>query len=106
MKRVSFILLVFMGVYTVSLGQSKEFISVYHACRKAQSSMSDNEGSKDEIQDALKLIKQVDWSSLILQDDDVKGEADMKGHMVFSTPFFAELCKGDKVYKKAREYAK
>ncbi len=106
MKRVAFVLLLFMGVCTVSFGQSKEFISVYHACRKAQSLMSDNEGSKDEIQDALKLIKQVDWSSLILQDDDVKGEADMKGHMVFSTPFFAELCKGDKVYKKAREYAK
>lgn len=106
MKRFAFILLLFMGMCTVSFGQSKGFMSVYYACLKAQSSMSDNEGSKNEIQDALRLIKQVDWSSLILQDDDVKGEADMKGHMVFSTPFFAELCKGDKVYKRAREYAK
>ena len=106
MKRIVLELLLYICVCMVSFGQSKDFMSVYRACQKAQSSMSDNEGSKVEIQDALKLIKQSDWSSLILQDDDVKGEADMKGHMVFSTSFFAALSKGDKVYKKAREYAK
>ena len=106
MKRIVLELLLYICVCMVSFGQSKDFMSVYRACQKAQSSMSDNEGSKVEIQDALKLIKQSDWSSLILQDDDDKGEADMKGHMVFSTSFFAELSKGDKVYKKAREYAK
>lgn len=106
MRRYAFGLLLSMSVCTISFGQSKDFMSVYHACQKAQLSMSDNEGSKDEIREALKLIKEANWASLVLQDDDVKGETDMKGHMVFSTPFFAELCKGDKVYKKARKYAK
>ena len=105
-KKILFNLLCFVGVCSACFGQSKDFISVYHACQKAQSSMSDNKGSKNDIQDALRLLKEAEWSSLILQDDDVKGEADMKGHMVFSPSFFAELNKGDRVYKKAREYAK
>lgn len=106
MKRFCATSLLIMCFYTLGICQSKEFLSVYQACLKAQSSMSDNEGSKSEIMDALELIKEADWASLILQDDDIRGEADMKGHMVFSTNFFAELSKGDKVYKKAREYAK
>ncbi len=68
--------------------------------------MNGNKGSKTEIREALKLITDAKWSMLIMQNEDVSGEANIKRHMVFTTSFFNEMTKGNKVFKKAKEYAK
>lgn len=68
--------------------------------------MSDDEGSKTEIREAMKLITDAKWSMLIMQNEDVKGEANIKKHMVFTSSFFNEMSKGNNVFKKAKEYAK
>lgn len=85
--------------------QSNDFKQVYNACIKAQSSMSGGEGSKSEINEAVELLAKAKWSTLILQGVSAKGEADMKGHMVFTPAFLAECAKGRTVFKKAKEYA-
>ena len=85
--------------------QSNDFKQVYNACIKAQSSMSGGEGSKSEINEAVELLGKARWSTLILQGVSAKGEADMKGHMVFTPAFLAECAKGRTVFKKAKEYA-
>lgn len=105
-KQTIVTLLMCASSFTAACAQSQDFMKVYRACQKAQSSMSDNEGSKNEIKEALKLITDAKWSMLIMQNDDVKGEANLKGHMVFTTSFFNEMSKGNNVFKKAKEYAK
>lgn len=105
-KRTITTLLLYISFYTTAFCQSVDFMKVYKACQKAQSSMSDDEGSKTEIREAMKLITDAKWSMLILQNEDVKGEANIKKHMVFTSSFFNEMSKGNNVFKKAKEYAK
>lgn len=105
-KRTIITLLLCACFHATAFCQSEDFMKVYRACQKAQSSMSDDEGSKSEIKEALKLITDAKWSMLIMQNDNVKGEAGIKKHMVFTTSFFNEMSKGNKVFKKAKEYAK
>lgn len=105
-KRTITTLLLYVSFHTTAFCQSVDFMKVYKACQKAQSSMSDDEGSKTEIREALKLITDAKWSMLIMQNEDVKGEANIKKHMVFTSSFFNEICKGNNVFKKAKEYAR
>lgn len=107
LKRVYIILPVLVLCALSAFSQSNDFKKVYGACLKAQSSMSDNEGSKSEIREALRMLTDADWSTLILQNEDVEDEASsMKGHMVFSASFFKEMSLGNNVFRKASEYAK
>lgn len=101
-KRTITTLLLYISFYTTAFCQSVDFMKVYKACQKAQSSMSDDEGSKTEIREALKLITDAKWSMLIMQNEDVKGEANIKKHMVFTSSFFNEMSKGNNVFKKAK----
>lgn len=105
-KRTITTLLLYVSFHTTAFCQSVDFMKVYKACQKAQSSMSDDEGSKTEIREALRLITDAKWSMLIMQNEDVKGEANIKKHMVFTSSFFNEMSKGNNVFKKAKEYAK
>ena len=45
--------------------------------------MKDIDGSKPEIREAPKLITDAKWSMLIMQNEDVRGEANIKKHMIF-----------------------
>lgn len=105
-KQTIVTLLMCVSSFTAASAQSQDFMKVYKACMKAQSSMSDDEGSKSEIKESLKLITDAKWSMLIMQNEDVRGEANIKKHMVFTSSFFNEMSKGNKVFKKAKEYAK
>ena len=105
-KRTITTLLLYVSFHTTAFCQSVDFMKVYKACQKAQSSMSDDEGSKTEIREALRLITDAKWSMLIMQNEDVKGEANIKKHMVFTSSFFNEMSKGNNVFKKAKEYAR
>lgn len=86
--------------------QSDDFVRVFEACRLAQSSMSCGEGSLDEIRNAMDMLMKASWEPLVLQNDNVAGEASIKGHLVFSPAFFRELQNGRNVYKRAERYAK
>ena len=86
--------------------QSDDFVRVLEACRLAQSSMSCGEGSLDEIRNATDMLMKASWEPLVLQNDNVAGEASIKGHLVFSPAFFRELQTGRNVYKRAERYAK
>mgnify|MGYP003294624359 CR=1 FL=1 len=90
---------------SAAFAQSNDFKQVFNACVKAQSSMSGGEGSKSEINEASELLGKAQWSTLILQRVSTKGEADIKGHMVFTPAFLAECAKGRTVFLKAKEYA-
>lgn len=90
---------------STTFAQSNNFKQVYNACVKAQSSMSGGEGSKSEINEAVELLSKAKRSTLILQGVSTKGEADIKGHMVFTPAFLAECAKGRTVFKKAKKYA-
>lgn len=105
-KRTITTLLLYVSFHTTAFCQSVDFMKVYKACQKAQSSMSDDEGSKTEIREALRLITDAKWSMLIMQNEDVKGEANIKKHMVFTSSFFNEMSKGNNVFKKAKEYVR
>lgn len=86
--------------------QSDDFVRVFEACRLAQSSMSCGEGSLDEIRNATDMLMKASWEPLVLQNDNVAGEASIKGHLVFSPAFFRGLQNGRNVYKRAERYAK
>lgn len=101
-KRTIITLLLCACIHTTAFCQSEDFMKVYRACLKAQSSMKDIDGSKPEIREALKLITDAKWSMLIMQNEDVKGEANIKKHMVFTSSFFNEMSKGNNVFKKAK----
>lgn len=104
MKR--FLLMLYLG--TISLGinaQSKDFNSVLQACRLAQSSMSGGEGSMDELKNAYETLVHAAWTPLILQEIDVRNEAPIKNHLVFTPKFLQELIRDRKVYRLAKQYA-
>ena len=105
MKRL--VLMLFSFVFSmVSYAQSEDFHKVYEACKLAQSSMSLGEGSQNEIEEAASLLTSLRWAPLILQEVDIKHEASIKNHLVFSPEFLSDVAKKRSVYKRAKEYAK
>lgn len=90
----------------ISYAQSEDFHKVYEACKLAQSSMSLGEGSQNEIEEAASLLTSLRWAPLILQEVDIKHEASIKNHLVFSPEFLSDVAKKRSVYKRAKEYAK
>lgn len=105
-KRTIITLILYACFYATAFCQSEDFMKIYKACLKAQSSMSDDEGSKTEIKEALKLITDAKWSMLIMQNEDVRGEANIKKHMVFTSSFFNEMSKGNNVFNEAKVHIK
>ena len=90
----------------ISYAQSEDFHKVYEACKLAQSSMSLGEGSQNEIEEAASLLTSLRWAPLILQEVDIKQEASIMNHLVFSPEFLSDVAKKRSVYKRAKEYAK
>ncbi|MGM9736033.1 MAG: hypothetical protein ACI3ZL_06435 [Candidatus Cryptobacteroides sp.] len=86
-------------------GQSTHFQNVFKACCMATSSMEHKDGSKGVLVEATNLLTDAEWTPLILQNEDVAGEADIKSHMVFSPAFLKELQNGRKVFEWAEKYA-
>ena len=78
---------------------------MYEACLLAQSSMSFGEGSQNEIEEAASLLTTLRWAPLVLQDVDIKHEASIKNHIVFSPEFLNDVAKDRSVYKRAKKYA-
>lgn len=104
MKRL--VLMLFSFVYSmVSYAQSEDFNKVYEACKLAQSSMSFGAGSQNEIEEAASLLTTLGWAPLILQEVDIKHEASIKNHLVFSPEFLNDVAKERSVYKRAKKYA-
>ena len=104
MKRL--VLILFSFVYSmVSYAQSEDFNKVYEACKLAQSSMSFGAGSQNEIEEAASLLTTLGWAPLILQEVDIKHEASIKNHLVFSPEFLNDVAKERSVYKRAKKYA-
>lgn len=104
MKRLTIVL--FCSVFsTVSYAQSKDFDKVYEACKLAQTSMSFGTGSQNEIEEAASLLTTLGWAPLILQEVDIKHEASIKNHLVFSPEFLNDVAKERSVYKRAKKYA-
>ena len=89
----------------ISYAQSDDFNKVYEACKLAQTSMSFDVGSQNEIEEAANLLTTLGWAPLILQDVDIKHEASIKNHLVFSPEFLSDLAKDRSVYKRAKKYA-
>ena len=89
----------------ISYAQSEDFHKVYEACKLAQSSMSLGEGSQNEIEEAASLLTSLRWAPLILQEVDIKHEASIKNHLVFSPEFLSDVAKKRIVYKRDKEYA-
>lgn len=89
----------------ISYAQSEDFHKVYEACKLAQSSMSLGEGSQNEIEEAASLLTSLRWAPLILQEVDIKHEASIKNHLVFSPEFLSDVAKKRSVYKRAKKYA-
>lgn len=105
MRRI--VLISFCSLFSIiSYAQSEDFHKVYEACKLAQSSMSLGEGSQNEIVEAASLLTSLRWAPLILQEVDIKHEASMKNHLVFSPEFLSDVAKKRSVYKRAKEYAK
>lgn len=105
MRRI--VLISFCSLFSIiSYAQSEDFHKVYEACKLAQSSMSLGEGSQNEIVEAASLLTSLRWAPLILQEFDIKHEASMKNHLVFSPEFLSDVAKKRSVYKRAKEYAK
>ena len=75
---------------TFTYAQSDDFNKVYEACKLAQSSMSFGLGSQNEIEEAAALLITLDWAPLILQEVDIKDEASIKNHLVFSPEFLTK----------------
>ena len=104
MKRL--ILILFSSIFSiVSYAQSEDFNKVYEACKLAQTSMSFVVGSQNEIEEAASLLTTLRWAPLILQEVDIKHEASMKNHMVFSPEYLSDVAKNGKVRKLAKKYA-
>ncbi len=104
MKRLMLVLL--CSVFCiVSYAQSEDFDKVYEACKLAQTSMSFGTGSQNEIEEAASLLTTLKWAPLILQEVDIKHEASIKNHMVFSPEFLNDVVKERSVYKRAKKYA-
>lgn len=99
------LIVIFYLLSIVSYAQSEEFNKVYEACLLAQSSMSFGEGSQNEIEEAASLLTTLRWAPLILQDVDIKHEASIKNHIVFSPEFLNDVAKDRSVYKRAKKYA-
>ena len=100
------ILILFSSVFSiVSYAQSEDFNKVYEACKLAQTSMSFVFGSQNEIEEAASLLTTLRWAPLILQEVDIKHEASMKNHMVFSPEYLSDVAKNGKVRKLAKKYA-
>lgn len=99
------LIVIFYLLSIVSYAQSEEFNKVYEACLLAQSSMSFGEGSQNEIEEAASLLTTLRWAPLILQDVDIKHEASIKNHIVFSPEFLNDVAKDRSVYKRAKMYA-
>lgn len=89
----------------LSFAQSEEFDEVFEACKLAQSSMSSEDGSQNEIEEAAWLLTSLKWAPLILQEIDVEHEASVKNHLVFSPEFLSAVAKDRSVIKRARKYA-
>lgn len=104
MRRI--VLISFCSLFSIiSYAQSEDFHKVYEACKLAQSSMSFGEGSQNEIEEAASLLTSLGWAPLILQEVDVKHEASIKNHLVFSPEFLSDVAKERSVYKRAKKYA-
>ena len=102
-----FIMFITSTLCFTAFGQSKDFNNVFDACRMAQSSMADGEGSKSEIREASRLLSSVIWRPLTLEPLNTEGEADIKGHLVFTPEFFEAVSNGKrKVYDMAKKYAR
>lgn len=99
------LIVIFYLLSIVSYAQSEEFNKVCEACLLAQSSMSFGEGSQNEIEEAASLLTTLRWAPLILQDVDIKHEASIKNHIVFSPEFLNDVAKDRSVYKRAKKYA-
>ena len=99
------LIVIFYLLSIVSYAQCEEFNKVYEACLLAQSSMSFGEGSQNEIEEAASLLTTLRWAPLILQDVDIKHEASIKNHIVFSPEFLNDVAKDRSVYKRAKKYA-
>ena len=100
-----FLLSLFICVLHTNLSaQSVNFDNVYKACMLAQSSMSYGQGSQTEIREAANLLTKTSWSPLILQNVDIKHEASIKNHLVFSPEFLKAVVDNRSVYKKAKMY--
>lgn len=99
------LIVIFYLLSIVSYAQSEEFNKVYEACLLSQSSMSFGEGSQNEIEEAASLLTTLRWAPLILQDVDIKHEASIKNHIVFSPEFLNDVAKDRSVYKRAKKYA-
>lgn len=104
MKRFFNLLFIICALHANLYAQSENFENVYKACMLAQSSMSYGEGSQSEIREAANLITKTAWNPLILQDVDVKNEASIKNHLVFSPEFLKAVAENRSVYKKAKKY--
>ena len=105
MRRLTIILLLCAGS-ALSFAQSTDFNNVFRACSLAQSAMSDGKGSKTEIREAEELLTKAEWNPLILQNEDIKGEASLDNHLVFKPEFLSDLAQGRKVFENAEKYAK
>lgn len=104
MKRL--IIILFSSLFSiVSYAQSEDFNKVYDACKLAQTSMSFGAGSQNEIEEAASLLTTLRWAPLILQEVDIKHEASIKNHLVFSPEFLNDVVKDRSVYKRAKKYA-
>lgn len=103
MKRVLYLLFICV-LHTNLSAQSVNFENVYKACMLAQSSMSYGQGSQVEIREAANLLTKTSWSPLILQNVDIKHEASIKNHLVFSPEFLKAVADNRSVYKHAKMY--
>jgi len=88
----------------ISFAQSEEFNKVFEACKLARSSMNYGEGSQSEIIEAAKMLTSAEWNPLILQEIDVKHEASVNNHLVFSPEFLNAVAKDRSVYRRAKAY--
>ena len=105
MKRLLSTLLI--SLFSIaSYAQSEDFNKVFDACKLAQASMSYGTGSQNEIEEAAILLTTLRWAPLILQEVDIKYEASIKNHMVFSPEFLSDVAKERRgMHKRAKKYA-
>ena len=104
MRRILIVL--FSTLFSIaSYAQSEDFNKVFDACKLAQASMSFGTGSQNEIEEAATSLTTLRWAPLILQEIDIKNEASIKNHLVFSPEFLSDVAKERSVYKRAKKYA-
>ena len=102
-----FILICILSLFCIGLNaQSEEFNIVLEACKLARSSMSFEEGSQSEIEEAANALTTSEWAPLILQAIDIEHETSIKNHLVFSPEYLNDFVKDpSRVKKRAKEYA-